>query len=185
MSFLLTCIQLQWKQKIIQKNIILALVSYFVQYGHDIKSEHSHHETALISATTLLNQQGIQYQTMAPYQHEQKLERYVLIINARFRSVLSSLKFKLPNKLYTIIYSNPTIHKYNVSFGASHLNSINHLQGPQVRYQYSSLQDFPYASLRQESLRQVWDSYRTWSFSPTLPLITLLLGFKAEILLQQ
>jgi hypothetical protein len=84
-------------------DIILALtslVSYFKQYGYDIKFLHSDHENALISATSFLNQQGIQYQTIAPYQHEQKLERYVQTINARFRSVLSSLKFKLPNKLY-------------------------------------------------------------------------------------
>jgi hypothetical protein len=93
-------------------DIILALtslVSYFKQYGYEIKSIHSDHETALISATTFLNQQGIQYQTIAPYQHEQKLERYVQTINARFRSVLSSLKFKLPNKLYLQLF---TIHKY-------------------------------------------------------------------------
>jgi len=84
-------------------DIILALtslVSYFKQCGYDIKFLHSDHENALISATSFLNQQGIQYQTIAPYQHEQKLERYVQTINARFRSVLSSLKFKLPNKLY-------------------------------------------------------------------------------------
>jgi len=84
-------------------DIIVALtsmVSYFKQYGYDIKVIHSDHESALISATSFINQQGIQYHTIAPYQHEQKLERYVQTINARFRSVLSSLKYKLPNKLY-------------------------------------------------------------------------------------
>ena len=94
-------------------DIILALtslVSYYKQYGYDIKSIHSDHETALISATTFLYQQGIQYQTISPYQHEQKLERYVQTINERFRSVLSSLKFKLPNKLYTQLFT--TILQY-------------------------------------------------------------------------
>ena len=79
---------------------LTSLVSYFKQYGYDIKVIHSDHESALISATSFINQQGIQYHTIAPYQHEQKLERYVQTINARFRSVLSSLKYKLPNKLY-------------------------------------------------------------------------------------
>ena len=84
-------------------DIIVALtsmVSYFKQYGYDIKVIHSDHESALISATSFINQQSIQYHTISPYQHEQKLERYVQTINARFRSVLSSLKYKLPNKLY-------------------------------------------------------------------------------------
>ena len=60
------------------------------------------HENSLMSATTLLNQQGIKFNTIAPYQHKQKLERYVQTINSRFRSVLSSLRFKLPNKLYLL-----------------------------------------------------------------------------------
>ena len=79
-------------------DIILALTSLvpnFKQYGYDIKFIHSDHENALISATSFLNQQGIQYQTISPYQHEQKLERYVQTINGRFRSVLSSLNCQI------------------------------------------------------------------------------------------
>jgi hypothetical protein len=71
-------------------DIVLAftiLVSYFKQYGYEIKSIHYDHETALISAAIFFNQQGIQYQTIAPYQHEQKLERYVQTINARFTTI--------------------------------------------------------------------------------------------------
>jgi hypothetical protein len=89
-------------------DIILALtslVSYFKQYGYTIHTLHSDHESTLMSATSFLNQQGIQYHTIAPYQHEQKLERYVQTINSRFRSVLSSLKFKLPNKLYAQLFT--------------------------------------------------------------------------------
>ena len=70
-------------------DIILARTKYFKQYGDDIKSIHSDHETALISATRFLNQHGIQYQTIVPYQYEQRLERYVQTINARFHLVLS------------------------------------------------------------------------------------------------
>ena len=81
------------------------MISYFKQYGYDIKNIHSDHESALMSATIFLNQQGIQYHTIAPYQHEQKLERYVQTINSRFRSVLSSLKFKLPTKLYAQLFT--------------------------------------------------------------------------------
>ena len=57
-------------------------------------------QNTILSDQTFLNQQGIQLKTIAPYKHEQKLELYVQTINARFRSVLSSLKYILPNKLY-------------------------------------------------------------------------------------
>ena len=43
--------------------------------------------------------------TIAPYQHERKLKRYVQKFNAQFRSVLSSIKFKLPNKLYAQLFT--------------------------------------------------------------------------------
>ena len=51
-------------------------------------------------AQTFLNHQGIQLKTIGPYQHEQKLERFVQTINPRFWSVLSSLKCIFPKKLY-------------------------------------------------------------------------------------
>jgi hypothetical protein len=43
-----------------------AMISYFKQYGYDIKNIHSDHESALTSATNFLNQPGIQYHTIAP-----------------------------------------------------------------------------------------------------------------------
>ena len=50
-----------------------SLVSYFKQFGHDVKFIHSDHESALISATSYLNSQGIQHNTITLYQHEQNL----------------------------------------------------------------------------------------------------------------
>ena len=84
-------------------DIILAftlMISFYKQHGYTIQIIHSDHETTILSAQVFLNQQGIQLKKIAPYQHEQKLERYVQTINARVRSVLSSIKFKIPNKLY-------------------------------------------------------------------------------------
>jgi hypothetical protein len=81
------------------------LIAYFKQFGYDIHTLHSDHESSLMSAMVFLNQQGIKYLTIAPYQHEQKVERYVQTINSRFRSVLSSMKFKLPNKLYAQLFT--------------------------------------------------------------------------------
>jgi len=42
-----------------------------------------------------INQQGKHPKTIAPYQHKQKLKRYVQTINAHVRSVLSSIKYKI------------------------------------------------------------------------------------------
>jgi len=89
-------------------DIILAftlMIAFFQQYGYSVQIIHSDHENTILSAQTFLNQQNIQLKTIAPYQHEQKLERYVQTINARFRSVLSSIKFKLPNKLYAQLFT--------------------------------------------------------------------------------
>ena len=89
-------------------DVILAftsMIAFFKQYGYTIQSIHSDHEITIISATIFLNQQGIKLMTIAPYQHEQKLERYVQTINARFRSVLSALSYKLPSKLYAQLFT--------------------------------------------------------------------------------
>ena len=72
--------------------VFTTLIAYFKQFGYDIHTLHSDHESSLMSAMVFLNQQGIKYLTIAPYQHEQKVERYVQTINSRFRSVLSSMK---------------------------------------------------------------------------------------------
>jgi len=85
--------------------IAFTLTAYFEQHGLEIHTLHSDHESSLMSATTFINQQGLKYNTIAPYQHERKLERYVQTINSRFRSVLSSLSFKRPNKLYAQLFT--------------------------------------------------------------------------------
>jgi len=51
------------------------LIAYFKQFGYDIHTLHSDHESLLMSAMVFLNQQGIKYLTIAPYQDEQKVER--------------------------------------------------------------------------------------------------------------
>ena len=70
-------------------DIILAftlMIAFFQQYGYSVQTIHSDHENTILSAQIFLNQQNIQLKTIAPYQHEQKLERYVQTINARLNS---------------------------------------------------------------------------------------------------
>ena len=59
------------------------LIAYFKQFGYDIHNLHSDHESSLMSAMVFLNQQGIKYNTIASYQHEQKVERYVQTIGGK------------------------------------------------------------------------------------------------------
>jgi len=47
---------------------LTSLVSYFKQYVYNFKVIFSDHESAFMSATSFINQQGIQYHTMTPYQ---------------------------------------------------------------------------------------------------------------------
>ena len=72
--------------------IAFTMVAYFKKHGFEIHKLHS----KLMSATTFINQQGTKYNTIAPYQHEQKLERYVQTINSGFRSVLSRFTIQTP-----------------------------------------------------------------------------------------
>ena len=76
--------------------------SYFKQYRYENKSFHS-----LIIKLHLQVQQHFltnkaHYQTLPTWE---KLERDVQTINPRFFSELSSLKFKLPNKLYAQVFT--------------------------------------------------------------------------------
>ena len=64
--------------------VFTTMIAFYKQYGYTVQVIHSDHETTILSAQTFLNQQGIQLKTIAPYQHEQKLERYVQTINARY-----------------------------------------------------------------------------------------------------
>ena len=82
--------------------IILAfglMISFFQQYFLQII--HYYHENIILSAQKFLNQQNIQLKTIASNQHELKLEHYVQTINA----VISSIKFKLHNKLYAQLFT--------------------------------------------------------------------------------
>jgi len=44
---------------------LTSLVSYFKQFGLEVKFIHSDHESTLISATSYLNSKGIQYNNFA------------------------------------------------------------------------------------------------------------------------
>ena len=57
------------------------MIAFYKQYGYTVQVIQSDHETTILSAQIFLNQQGIQVKTIAPYQHEQKLELYTIYSN--------------------------------------------------------------------------------------------------------
>ena len=67
------------------------MISFYKNYGYTVEIILSDHESTSLSAQTFLNQQGVQLKTIKTYQNEQKMERYVQMVNTRFRSVVSSI----------------------------------------------------------------------------------------------
>jgi hypothetical protein len=76
------------------------VISHFSLYNHKIEQVQCDSESNLGACTEFLNSKGIQIQQVPPYQHAQRIERYVRTLNDRMRSVLDSLSFYLPAKLY-------------------------------------------------------------------------------------
>jgi hypothetical protein len=79
---------------------LTALLSKLAQYGHKMTVLKADHESNIASCQVFLNQQGIVFKQMPPYQHIQRLERYVRTVNDRFRTILASLPYILPKNLY-------------------------------------------------------------------------------------
>ena len=71
---------------------LTSLVSYFKQYVYNFKVIFSDHESAFMSATSFINQQGIQYHTMTPYQDE-KIGK--ICSNKKWKVKFSAIKSKV------------------------------------------------------------------------------------------
>jgi len=72
------------------------MIAYFKQHRFKIHTLHSYYESSLMSVTTFINQQGIRYNTIVPYQHEQKLERYSTDHQLKISVSIVKLKIQTP-----------------------------------------------------------------------------------------
>ncbi len=82
------------------------LIMHYRSHKHTVVMIHADSENNLSSCETYLNSEGIQLQSVPPYQHEQRMERYVRTIKDRCRSTLDSLPYDLPTELYAeLIYA--------------------------------------------------------------------------------
>ena len=76
------------------------IISYYKSYQHTIKQVQADHESTLTSCATFLGHNGITLLQVPPYQHAQRIERYVRTIKDWARSVLASLPYELPENLH-------------------------------------------------------------------------------------
>eukprot|EP01034_Spumella_vulgaris_P022924 gene22924-29102_t len=77
-----------------------ALLSHFSSYGHKVKEIYTDHENNLGSTAVHLGHKGVLL-TQAPAKgHSPKLERQVRTLRERMRTILTTLRYTLPNKLY-------------------------------------------------------------------------------------
>jgi len=76
------------------------LISFYQSYKHKVKQINSDSENNLMACQTQLNNLEVQLRHVPPYQHEQRMERYVRTIKDRCRSVLDGLPYDLPHELY-------------------------------------------------------------------------------------
>jgi hypothetical protein len=65
-----------------------------------IQNIHSDHEATLWSCKDYLAHQGVRLQQTTPYQHAQRIERYVRTIKMKMRTTLAALPYELPKNLY-------------------------------------------------------------------------------------
>jgi hypothetical protein len=72
----------------------------YKQYNIRVMQIRSDHESNIWSCRDFLANKGIKLRQVTPYQHAQRIERYVRTIKTRMRSVLASLPYELPKNLY-------------------------------------------------------------------------------------
>jgi len=85
-------------------NLAEALSKVIAQYAsnhHVVKYIRTDREANFLATVKALNNMHIQHQTSAPGQHVAKVERAIRTIKGRYRAVLNTLTYKLPDVLCT------------------------------------------------------------------------------------
>lgn len=81
------------------------IIAFYKSYQHKVESIMTDSEQTFKALETEIRMLGIQAFYTTPYQHAQRIERYIQTINKRMSSVLASLPYVLPHRLYAeLIY---------------------------------------------------------------------------------
>jgi hypothetical protein len=99
-STYLYAIPLQYKTLNDLATAVNKLIAHYSSHDHNVHKIECDSESVLLALRTNLGNRGIRLTPIAPYQHAQKIERYVQTINQRQRSVLASLTYVLPKSFY-------------------------------------------------------------------------------------
>jgi hypothetical protein len=75
------------------------IINNFKSMQHKVKTIRSDREAVFLATENFLNSIGIQYQKSAPGQHVGKVERAIRTLKERYRSVVNSLSYQLPDVL--------------------------------------------------------------------------------------
>jgi hypothetical protein len=75
------------------------IIAQYRSKGHVVKTIRTDREATFLATRDSLNDSGIEHQTCAPGQHIAKIERAIRTIKGRYRSVIHSLPYILPESL--------------------------------------------------------------------------------------
>jgi hypothetical protein len=84
--------------------------AFFRQYGHIVRHTVTDYESVLVSLDPYIQAQSIQPRHTPPYQHAQRIERYVRTLKDRMRSILASMERVLPVAYYTELYQTSALY---------------------------------------------------------------------------
>jgi len=129
--------------KTIQKAISQIMAEYKA-YGHNIKTFTADHESVFQSTELkeFINKSGCHITLTPPYQHQQRIERYVRTINDRVRCIVAGLPYIIPKFLHAemliaVIQSMnmlPNQHRTNLTpnimFGAHKMDTSRDVHPP-------------------------------------------------------
>lgn len=95
------------------------IVAWYKSYKHVVREVMSDSEQTFKSLETDIRMLGINPFYTTPYQHAQRVERYIQTINKRMNSIIASLPYVLPHRLYgELIYEVVN----NINMAPNHLH---------------------------------------------------------------
>jgi hypothetical protein len=101
---------------------ITEVISRFKRHNHRIRNLITDSESNFSACSTFIGLCGIVPKQVPPYQHAQRMERYVRTINDRSRTILDSLNYHLPAEL-DLELIHAVVEQLNMLGNSTHPNS--------------------------------------------------------------
>jgi hypothetical protein len=119
------------------------IISHYKLYGHSVVKFQTDSESNLGACTIHLTEVGVILEQVPPYQHAQRIERYIRTINDRVRAILDTLVYELPPKLYGELLSSVVL-KHNDLPTTNHLTLTPRIlvQGTKLNLKETCLMPF-------------------------------------------